>query len=102
MKKTTHTLLHSKKYRYIHDVIAYLKSKTEYEFYNFLSPKSIQSPKSEFYDCYHGGDVTYARMLRAILQNRDSLLHDFCSIDALNAIIQENKQRITLKENTRG
>ncbi len=102
MKKTTHTLLHSKKYRYIHDVIAYLKSKTEYEFYNFLSPKSIQSPKSEFYDCYHGGDVTYARMLRAILQNRDSLLHDFCSIDALDAIIQENKQRITLKENTRG
>lgn len=102
MKKTTNKLLGSKHYSYIHDVIDHLGRYEGVEFYNFLDPKSVHTPKAEFYDCYHGGDITYARILRTILQNKNSALHNFCSIKSLDAIIHQHKNNITLKEEIYG
>ena len=105
MEKSYLRLINSPDYIYIHHVIQALSELDNCEFYNFLNPQSVQSPDPEFYDCYHGGDITYARILQTILQNRESILHQYCSKRHLNAIIQDNSNKViekTLLEKIKG
>src|SRR6185295_13555985 len=42
------------------------------EYHNFHDPAPLQSGVCEFADAYHAGNVTYMRMLRAMLLARPS------------------------------
>ena len=90
----TNRLVNYPDYRYVSKLIDAFNAQNKYEFYNFINASNINSPASEFYDCYHGGDITYARILHKILENKSSLLHKYCSVTNLEDIIEKNKYNI--------
>lgn len=74
---------YKEQYKYLDAVNNYAKEKN---IYNFFNPLSLKTSDCEFYDGFHGGDVTYARMLLKISQN-DSFLKKYVNTEKLQEII---------------
>ncbi len=62
----------NKQYGYVNDLFEKME-KNGVEFYNFNNPESIKTPSCEFVDGFHGGDVSYARILKEIFTNSNEL-----------------------------
>jgi hypothetical protein len=70
-------------------------------FYDFTDGASVDSPDCEFVDGFHGGFVTYIRMLRTMapdLESVPSLRGLVQPVDELDRLIAANSGRATLRD----
>lgn len=69
------------------------------EFRNYLDPGLLKSPNCEFIDSWHGGEVTYARLLHALA---DDLPPDMTDKARLSGFISENEGQSLVAANETG
>lgn len=63
--------------------------------YDFTDPRTIGSSDCEFYDGIHGGEVTYARIFRALVDTGNVQLVRALNIENLDRAIAGSKNKIT-------
>ncbi len=64
--------------------------------YDFTDPRSIGSSDCEFYSGIHGGEVTYARIFRALAESGNKRLARMLNVKNLNRIIAVGRNKITV------
>ena len=69
--------------------------------FNFHDPTALGSSECEFIDGFHGGRVTYLRMLQAILRSGKTGLGGYVDAGEIDRLIAENAGHAMLKENMR-
>jgi hypothetical protein len=69
------------KYLYIDKFRDYI-SKLDLENYNFHNPRIIDSDNCEFIDGFHGGDITYQKML-LYMYNHKSKIANYINVDSI-------------------
>jgi len=69
--------------------------------FNFHDPTVLDSSECEFIDGFHGGRVTYLRMLQAILRSGTTGLGGYVDAAEIDRLIAENAGHAMLKENIR-
>lgn len=69
--------------------------------FDFHDPTSIASGECEFIDGFHGGRVTYLRMLAAIVRSGRTSLGDHIDISEIEQAINANAGHAMLKEDMR-
>lgn len=69
--------------------------------FNFHDPTVLDSSECEFIDGFHGGRVTYLRMLQAILRSGTTGLGSYVDAAEIDRLIAENAGHAMLKENIR-
>lgn len=80
----------SDKYIYVKKFQNYLMASSN-ETYDFLNIESVGSNDCECVDGFHGGEVTYQRILLKIMEiNPNSLLKDYINVNLLKASIKES------------
>ena len=67
--------------------------------FNFHDPTALGSSECEFLDGFHGGRVTYLRMLQAILRSGQTNLASYVDAGEIDRLIAENAGHAMLKEN---
>jgi len=67
----------------------------------FHDPTELGSSDCEFIDGFHGGRVTYLRMLDAIVRSGKTNLARYIDLDSIDRLIAENAGRATLREDER-
>jgi len=77
------------KYQYIDDLKAKLKELGIY-YYDFTNVRSLGSDDCEFIDGFHGGDLTYAKILKYIYDN-DPSIREYINISYLERVISNYK-----------
>lgn len=77
-------------YGYI-DLLLTALSDAGLEYANFLDATALGSPDCEFIDGIHGGDVTYARLLRNLYdRERDAAVRALFGIETIDAVIADS------------
>lgn len=91
------------RYAYINQLKTKL-SKDKYKYFDYTDPQKIGSSDCEFIDGFHGGDVTYARILLT-LAKQSKKLANLLNLNYLNKAVQLYKgaafipdQQISLKK----
>jgi len=69
--------------------------------FNFHDPTTLGSSDCEFIDGFHGGRVTYLRMLQAVLRSGKTDLAHYVDGAEIDRLIAENVGHAMLKENIR-
>lgn len=69
--------------------------------FNFHDPTALGSSECEFLDGFHGGRVTYLRMLRAILRSGKTGLGSYVDAAEIDRLITENAGHAMLKTDFR-
>jgi hypothetical protein len=69
--------------------------------FNFHDPTALGSSECEFIDGFHGGRVTYLRMLQAVLRSGKTDLASYVDGAEIDRLIAENAGHAMLKENIR-
>jgi hypothetical protein len=69
--------------------------------FNFHDPTALASGECEFIDGFHGGRVTYLRMLQAIVRSGKTGLGSYVDAGEIDRLIAENAGHAMLKENIR-
>lgn len=69
--------------------------------FDFHDPTTIGSGECEFIDGFHGGRVTYLRMLASIVRSGRASLGDYVDIDEIEKMISDNAGHAMLKEDMR-
>jgi hypothetical protein len=69
--------------------------------FNFHDPTALGSGECEFIDGFHGGRVTYLRMLQAVLRSGKTDLASYVDGAEIDRLIAENAGRAMLTENIR-
>jgi hypothetical protein len=67
--------------------------------FNFHDPTALGSSECEFLDGFHGGRVTYLRMLAAILRSEQTNLVSYVDAGEIDRLIADNAGHAMLKEN---
>ena len=67
--------------------------------FNFHDPTALGSSECEFLDGFHGGRVTYLRMLQAILHSGKTGLGSYVDAAEIDRLIADNAGHAMLKEN---
>jgi len=94
-KKTFKRLLKND-FKYIKKIDNIFKADPNY--FNFLNPDKINAKKCEFYDCYHGGDIIYMRLLKYLYKIHKPI-RKYLDIETIRQDIDENKNKIIKKNN---
>jgi len=98
MQKKVFKRLNKIDYSYIKKLDKYFQKFDNY--FNMLNPKKLHSNDCEFYDCYHGGDITYMKILKFIQNYKN--LKSFLNTDFIEKNIKEKaiviKDKFYLKE----
>jgi hypothetical protein len=69
--------------------------------FNFHDPTALGSGECEFIDGFHGGRVTYLRMLQSVLRSGKTDLASYVDGAEIDRLIAENAGHAMLKENIR-
>lgn len=69
--------------------------------FDFHDPTALGSPECEFIDGFHGGRVTYLRMLSAVAASGKTGLGGYVDIAEINRLIAANAGRALLQEDLR-
>jgi hypothetical protein len=69
--------------------------------FNFHDPARLGSSECEFIDGFHGGRVTYLRMLQAIVRSEQTGLGNYVDTGEIDRLIADNVGHAMLKENIR-
>src|SRR5262249_3950545 len=69
--------------------------------FKFHDPTALDSGECEFIDGFHGGRVTYLRMLQAVLRSGKTGLASYVDGAEIDRLIAENAGHAMLKENIR-
>jgi len=69
--------------------------------FDFHDPTAIGSSECEFIDGFHGGRVTYLRMLDAIARSGRTSLGNFVDLETIDRLIAGNVGRATFREDER-
>ncbi len=69
--------------------------------FNFHDPTTLDSSECEFLDGFHGGRVTYLRMLQAIVRSGKTSLGSYVDAGEIDRLIADNVGHAMLKENFR-
>ena len=77
------------KYQYIDDLKAKLKELGIY-YYDFTNARLLGSDDCEFIDGFHGGDLTYAKILKYIY-DKDPSIREYINISYLERVISNYK-----------
>ena len=77
------------KYQYIDDLKAKLKELGIY-YYDFTNARLLGSDDCEFVDGFHGGDLTYAKILKYIY-DKDPSIREYINISYLERVISNYK-----------
>jgi hypothetical protein len=98
VSQTTYKKLneYKKNYRYIDE---FRHKITEFGGYDYHNPSLFDSNDCEFIDGFHGGDVTYQRILLD-LSKKDDIIKNIINIKELQKNINEFKGRSTTIDNT--
>ncbi|ODS23478.1 hypothetical protein AB835_08570 [Candidatus Endobugula sertula] len=75
-------------YRYIKDIVDGL-AREGYKVHNLFDSTEYGSGTCEFVDGIHGGDVTYARILRAMVANGEKSLREFINLPYIDSVIKK-------------
>jgi hypothetical protein len=85
-------------YIYIDRLRDFLQQLPVEEYYDFTDVQPLHSSNCEFVDGYHGGTVTYARMLLNIIQkNKNSKLVPYTNQDLLQQNVEEFKGKAFIR-----
>ena len=69
--------------------------------FNFHDPTALDSSECEFLDGFHGGRVTYLRMLQAILRSGKTNLASYVDSGEIDRLIADNTGHAMLKTDFR-
>lgn len=69
--------------------------------FDFHDPTTLGSDECEFIDGFHGGRVSYLRMLAAIVRSGQTRLGDYVDLPQIDRLIAGNAGRAMLKEEER-
>ena len=69
--------------------------------FNYHDPTALDSSDCEFLDGFHGGYVTYLRMLQAIVRSGKTGLASYVDAQEIDRLIADNAGHAMLKENMR-
>jgi hypothetical protein len=83
-------------YAYIKDLKSKLK-KDDIAFHDFEDTSGIASPDCEFVDGFHGGSVTYARLLLS-LASIEPKIHSVIDTSALRVVINRNQGHAMIRD----
>jgi hypothetical protein len=83
-------------YAYIEDLRRYVASNAPVPVFDFHNGQAFGSPDCEFRDGFHGGEVTYMRMLLDAASRPDSLLSRYVDLPFLKKMVAENNGRLTI------
>jgi hypothetical protein len=70
-------------------------------FFDFHDPTVLESSECEFIDGFHGGRVTYLRMLQAIVRSGKTGLDNYVDASEIDRLIAENAGHAMLKSDIR-
>ena len=96
VSKKTFKMLSKNDFKYIKKIDNIFKADPNY--FNFLNPDKINAKKCEFYDCYHGGDIIYMRLLKYLYKIHKPI-RKYLDIETIRQDIDENKNKIIKKNN---
>lgn len=77
-KEVLNEMIESNNYKYLNSIYDKLKvpfEKKEHEFWDFTDPTKFGSNDTEFIDGFHGGDVTYLKMIKYMADNNSIINH---------------------------
>ena len=92
-------------YEYITDLRRALKERLSFpvEYYDYHATTAALLPACEFLDGFHGGEVTYARILLDIIQrNPATVLAGSLDREKLSRLVRSHSGRITVDDNPLG
>ena len=71
-------------------------NKYNHELWDFTDPKKINSDDTEFIDGFHGGDLTYLKIIKYMADN-NSLIKDYININNINLYYSKYKNKFEIK-----
>ena len=77
-----------KRYDYIDDLKFKFKQ-NDISFLDYTHPDRIGSTDCEFGDGFHGGEITYARILKD-MSEKSNVIHELVDINGITKLINEN------------
>lgn len=83
-------------YSYIKEFLDIMNKQSKFEFYNFLDPELINISQNEFRDCFHSGDIGYAKILKYLFDKTDSPLNKYVNNNYINQSIQKYTGKIVI------
>lgn len=89
------------RYRYI-DEWRRLMRKRYANFYDYLSVDQLQGTDCEFIDYYHGGEVTYMRILMDIARKPGAAIANVVDSDRLKNLVAKNAGDVVVADNNIG
>lgn len=87
---------HGSDYAYIDELRRYITDKSPVPVLDYHRGSAVGSPDCEFRDGFHGGEVTYMRMLLDAAERADNPLADYINLPFLKQAVAENSGRLTV------
>ena len=91
----------SGRYAYVNQWLELMKKRYA-EFFDYTSVMSIDAQDCEFLDYYHGGEVTYIRILADLGRRGNSALGMLLDTERLNSILKRKAGRLVAADNLIG
>lgn len=98
-KEILDIMINNNNYNYLNLIYKNLHpsfNKYGFELWDFTDPKIINSNDSEFIDGFHGGELTYLKMIKFMTEN-NSLISDFVNHNNLTLLTINSKNNFVIK-----